>query len=131
MENEENRGLINKKAYEDQWVGWSVQDLANLALELSHTLGHFKISWSTLELEQERQRRQEEAKIKQGNAGSSNYNNILYRYRFACVFSLLDLTWMVLHVVVFYHGMVSSRCDSVLSLALPFPDSLDEMGSIM
>jgi len=30
---------------------------------------------------------------------------------------------MVLHVVIFYYGMGFSRCDSVFSLAFPFPDS--------
>jgi len=36
---------------------------------------------------------------------------------------------MVLHVVVFCHGMGFPRCDSVFSLALLFADTLDEMGS--
>ena len=49
----------------------------------------------------------------------------------ACVFSLLDLACMGLHVFIFYHGMCFSRCDSIFSLALPFPDSFDEMGSFM
>ena len=56
----------------------------------------------------------------------------------ACVFSLLDLACMKLHVFLFYHGMGFSRCDSIFSLALPFPDnflpfldSFDEMGSLM
>ena len=80
-------------------------------------------------MEQERQRRQEEVKIKHGKAESSNYNMIPCKYRFACVFSLLGLACMVLHVVVFYHGMGFSRCDSVFGLALPIPNSLDEMGS--
>ena len=62
-------------------------------------------------------------------AGSSSYNGILCRYRFACVFSFLYLAHMVLYVVVFYHGMGFSRCDNVFSLALPFPHRLDEMGS--
>ena len=43
--------------------------------------------------------------------------------------SFLDLACMVLHVVIFCHGMGFSKCDSVFSLALPFPNSLDEMGS--
>ena len=52
MEIEENRGLIHKKAYEDQWA-----DLVSLVLELSlslfllslsHTLGHLEFSWRTL-----------------------------------------------------------------------------------
>ena len=32
---------------------------------------------------------------------------------------------------LFYHGMGFSRCDSIFSLAFPFPDSFDEMGSLM
>jgi len=31
-ENEENRGLINKKAYEDQWVGLSQLSFGSLSL---------------------------------------------------------------------------------------------------
>ena len=42
--------------------------------------------------------------------------------------SLLDLACMVLHVVIFCHGMGFSRCDSVFNLPFPFSDSLDEMG---
>ena len=80
-------------------------------------------------MEQERKKRQEEAKIKQGKVGSSRYNNILYRYRFSSIFSLLDLACMVLHVVVFCHGMGFSMCESFFRLAFPFLDSLDEMGS--
>ena len=79
-------------------------------------------------LEQERKRRQEEAKFKQGKARSSSYNKIHCRYRFACVFSLLDLAYMVLHVVLFYHGMGFSRCNIVFSLAFPFSDSHGVMG---
>ena len=54
---------------------------------------------------------------------SSSYNKILSMYRFSCVFPLLDMACMVLHVVIFYHGMGFARCDSVFSLALPFPDN--------
>ena len=32
---------------------------------------------------------------------------------------------------LFYHVMGFSRCDSIFSLALPFPDSFDEMGSLI
>ena len=82
-------------------------------------------------LEQERQRRKEDAKIKKGKAGSCGYNMLHCRYQFACVFSSLDLTCMVLHVFIFYHGMRFSRFDSISSLALPFLDSFDEMGSLI
>jgi len=84
-----------------------------------------------LALEKERQIRQEEAKIKQGKAGSSSYNNLHCMYQPACVFSLLDLACMGLHVFLFYHGMGFARCDRIFSLALPFPDSFDEMGSLI
>ena len=49
----------------------------------------------------------------------------------AYVFSLLDFLCMGLHVFLFYHGMGFSRCDNIFNLALPFPDSFDEMGSLM
>ena len=32
---------------------------------------------------------------------------------------------------MFYHGMGFSRCDNIFSLALPFPDNFDEMGSLI
>ena len=76
-------------------------------------------------------RRQEEAKIKYGKAGSSSDNRLHCRYQLACVFSLLDFPCMGLHVFLFYHGMGFARCDSIFSLALPFLDRFDEMGSLM
>jgi len=69
MENEENRCLIDKKVYEDQFVTFFQFSVGALSLfSLSLTLGHLEFSWSTLALDQERQRRQEEAYIKQGRA---------------------------------------------------------------
>jgi len=54
MENEENRGLIDKKASEDQWAGLDQFNFGSpLLFSLSHTLGHLEFSWSTLPLEQE------------------------------------------------------------------------------
>jgi len=38
---------------------------------------------------------------------------------------------MGFHVFLFYHGMGFSRCESILSLALPFPNSFDEMDSLI
>ena len=32
---------------------------------------------------------------------------------------------------LFYHGMGFSGCDNIFSLALPFPDSFDEMVSLI
>ena len=49
----------------------------------------------------------------------------------ACVFSLLDLACMGLHVFHFYHGMVFSKCDSIFILPLPLLKSFDGMGSLM
>ncbi|MGV7818865.1 hypothetical protein PJN17_29505, partial [Mycobacterium kansasii] len=49
MENEENRGLINKKAYEDQWARLGQFSFGALSLfSLSHALGYLDFSWSTL-----------------------------------------------------------------------------------
>ena len=51
MENEENRGLIHKKASEDQLVTFcqfSVGDLSHYSLSLSHPFGYLEFSWSTL-----------------------------------------------------------------------------------
>jgi len=70
MENEENRGLINKKASKINVQAWSVYPFVSLALKLSHilfishTLGHLEFIGAILALDQERKRRQEEAKIK-------------------------------------------------------------------
>ena len=63
------------------------------------------------------------AKIKQGKAGSGSYMGIIYRYQFSCVFSLLYLACMALHVVLCFLGMGFSRCESLFSLAFPFLDS--------
>ena len=48
MENEENRGLINKKVSKDQWEGLGQGSLVNSVLDLSLILGHLDFSWSTL-----------------------------------------------------------------------------------
>ena len=111
------------------WYFLSVQFWSSLII-LSHslTLGHLDFSWSTLTLDRERQRRQEEGRSKQGRVESCNYNKILCMYRFVCVISFLDLACMVLHVVFFYHGMRFSKRDSVFSLAFPFPDRHGVMG---
>ncbi len=73
MENEENRGLINKKASKDQctdFCQFSYGDLFLFSL-LSHTLAHLENSWSTLALEngmerkdkKEKERKDQERKI--------------------------------------------------------------------
>ena len=85
-ENEENRGLIDKKASEDHleiffhctFCQFSFGALSLFSLTL--TLGHLEFSWITLALDQERQRRKEEGRRNQGIAGSSSYNRILCMY---------------------------------------------------
>jgi len=50
MENEENRGLIDKKASKDQWASLVSEEFCQFSfgylslLSLSHTLGHLEIS---------------------------------------------------------------------------------------
>ena len=115
MENEENRGLIDKKASEDQlaiFFSWlvgvtffqfSFGALSLFCLSLSWTLRvfleHFGIG--SIKAKKARGRKDQE-----GKAGSSTYNKLHCRYRLACVFSLLYLTCMVLHVVILllWHG---------------------------
>jgi len=49
MENEENRGPINKNYYEDQFTNFCQFSVGALSLfSLSYTLGHLDFSWSTL-----------------------------------------------------------------------------------
>ncbi len=49
MENEENRGLIYKKASKDQLVTFCQFSFGTLSLfSLSHTLGDLEFSWGTL-----------------------------------------------------------------------------------
>ena len=111
MENEENRGLINKKAFEDQLESFLlVQVFANTygsysILSLSLILGHLDFSWSTLALEQERKESKKKEESSKEEKESSNYNRIICKYWFTCMISLLDLACMVLHVVIFYLGI--------------------------
>jgi len=111
MENEENRGLINKKAYEDQYTNFCQFSFEVLSLfSLSHTLGHLEFSWSTLGkcgilgvLEQEGK----------GRVGKHKRTSILAatmsftcRYRVACTFSSLFLAYMAYAcglLIMIYH----------------------------
>ena len=63
-ENKEIRGLVNKKASEDQLVIFvnSSFELAHYSLSISLTLGHLEFSWSTLALDQGRKRKKRERK---------------------------------------------------------------------
>ena len=81
MENVENRGLIKKNASKGQLVTFCQYSFEALSLfSIPITLGQLEFSWSTSALDEENKRRQEEANIKQGRAGSSNYNGIICRY---------------------------------------------------
>ena len=80
MENEENRGLIHEKAYEDQLVTFCQFIFGALSLfSLSHTLGDLEFSWSTLGghgilgfLEQEGKGRAGKHKKASGSTTTSN-----------------------------------------------------------
>ena len=66
MENEENRGLIDKKAFEDHLESFLLP-LVSEFLELSHyslslTLGHLDFFWRTSAFDQERKRRKRGSK---------------------------------------------------------------------
>ena len=88
----------------------------SLSLSLSLTIGHLEFSWSTLALDQERKRRQEKGRRKQGSARLRIYNKILCRYQFSCVISLLDLAFMVFHGVLCCHVIQKWVLDKPLSL---------------
>ena len=87
MENEENRGLIDKRASKDQWVGLvcvslvnSVLDLSHYSLSLSLTLRHLEFCWSTLALEQRRKRRQRERKESKDHTSKSKIKQLQQQY---------------------------------------------------
>ena len=65
VEMEENRGLIDKKAYEDQLARLDQFSFGSLSLfSLSLTLGHLEFSWRTLALDLERQITQDKGRSK-------------------------------------------------------------------
>ena len=128
MENEENRGHNDKKAFEDQFSFGAI----SLFSLLHHTLRHLEHSSSTLALEEGKQRKDKEGKgskgkqkIKQGRVRSSGYNEITCRYRVSCMISLLVLACMV-HACVYLVLLLSLAWVfpgvTVVS-ALPFSDS--------
>ncbi len=66
MENEENRGLVDKNAYEDQFVTFCHFSFGALSLfSLSLTLGNLEFSWSFLALEQGRENKAKEGQGKE------------------------------------------------------------------
>ena len=89
MENEENRGLTNKKASEDQLVTFCQFKFEALSLySLSLTLGHLDFSWSTLALEQGRKSKQRERKKSKEQGRKSRIKQFQQEYSqvaFACV----------------------------------------------
>ena len=68
MENEENRGLINKKSFEDQFVPFCLFSFGTLSLfSLSHSWTHrFFLEHSSFGA-----RKEKKAKWKEGKKGSS------------------------------------------------------------
>jgi len=63
MENEEIRGLMHKKASEDQFMAFVKFKFGALSLfSLSLTFDHLEFSWRTLTLDQGRKRKQMEMK---------------------------------------------------------------------
>ena len=115
MNNGENRGLINKKVSEDQWISLvsSVLELSLSLFSLSHTLGHLDFSWRKLGdcgifgvLEKEGKRRVGKCKR---TYGSTTTTSFYCKYRVAFMFSSLVLACMAyecgLLVMIFHwHG---------------------------
>ena len=138
MENEENRGHINRKASKHQLVPFvnSILEISlyslSLSLSLSLTLGHIEFSWSTLALDQERKWRQRGRKDKERKSGIKQLQWVYLQlsihmcyflarfgmHGYACVFLvfLLSLAWVFLGVTKFFN------------LAFPFMDSHGVMG---
>ena len=79
MENEEIRGLIDKKAIEDQLeIFFLVQFWSSLyIIYLSITLGHSTFSWITSSLDQERKRKEKQRKYKESKErqGSTSFSD--------------------------------------------------------
>jgi len=131
MENEENRGLIHKKAYEDQLVTFSQFYVGALPFSLSLSfsyswilrvfLEHSWRVWHTWILGERRQRKSR--KVKEG-ININNYIKFACRYRVACMISSLVWTCMAyacgfLVIICQWHrGLLGLTVDY---LAFPFP----------
>ena len=136
MENEENRGLNDKKAYEDKLARFgqckdqSVQFWNSLIiLSLSLTLGHLDFCWSTQHWVKKGKEGKRKQRQSEGKVGSSVYNRIHCRYLFAYYFPFQ--IWHAWYCMWFFSIMacILPGVTVFFSLALSFPDSLDEMGS--
>jgi len=128
MENEENRGLINKKASEFQWarlVQFSIAALSHFSL--SHTLGDLEILlehswrvWHTWILGARRKRKSK--KVQQG-IRISDYIIFSCKYRVVCMISSLVLASMAYacgFLVVIYHWHGGLPRSIVDCLTFPF-----------
>jgi len=131
MENKENRGLINKKASEDQWArfghfSFGALSLFSLSLSLSYSwtlsffLEHPWRVWHTWILGERRQRKN--MKVQEG-ININNYIIFSCRYRVACMIYSLVLACMA-HacgfLVVIYHWHGGFHILTVDCLAFPF-----------
>ena len=133
MQNEEIRGLMHKKDYEDQFMAFLSSTFCQFKFgalslfSLSITLGHLAFSWSTLALEQGRKSKQKEKKENKDQGRKSRIKQFqqeylqvtfcmcdflagFYMHSFACWCMVL-----LLSVVWFFWVM-----EMVFSLALPF-----------
>ena len=93
------------------WYLLSVQFWCSLSNRSLFTLLETqKILGATLEVDQGKQRKDEEGKeeekIKQGRVVSSNYIRIICKYQFSCVVSLLYLAYIV-HACVYVFGSLA------------------------
>jgi len=97
--NEQNRGLNDKKAYEDQFMAFVSTTFCQFyGGDLSHTLAHLEFSssmlgrfWHTLDLKKEGKGKVGKHK---GTMGSTTTVGLLCRYQVACMVSLLVLACM-------------------------------------
>ena len=132
MENEENRRLFDKNAYEDQLVPFIIL-VSELSLySLCHTLGQLEFSWCISTLDQERKRRKRgrkyqarKSRIKQLQRDSlqvsifmCGFLAIFGMHNVACVFLVLLLSW----------AWIFPSVKMFFSLALAFLDSHGFMG---
>jgi len=89
MDNEENRSLTNKKAFEDQWASlgqFSFGALSLFSLSLSHTLIYLEFSWSTIG--KEGNRKQRSCKERQDQATTISFiTYINFHVYFPCYIS--------------------------------------------
>ena len=114
MENEENRGLIHKKAFEDQLVTFcqfSVGTLSHYSLSLSYCwrlrifLQYSWRVWHTWIIGPRMQRKSRKA---QEGIGINNYIRFSWMYRVSCMISSL---------VLLMHGLCMWFLDCHLSVA--------------